>query len=48
MMLDEPSIADNVALAVGVLATIDLDDEPLFSTDEVYDIRPDGLLAYEF
>jgi hypothetical protein len=47
-MLDEPPIADGVAPVVGVLAAIDLDDEPLLSTNKIYNIRPDRLLPHEF
>jgi hypothetical protein len=43
-MFDEPVVADGVASVIGVLATIDLDDEPLLSTDKIRDIRPDRLL----
>jgi hypothetical protein len=47
-MFDEPVIADGVASVIGVLATIDPDDEPLLSTDKIRDIRPDRLLPREF
>jgi hypothetical protein len=47
-MFDKPLIADGVALAIGVLAPIDLDDDPLLSTNKIYDIRPDRLLTHEF
>ncbi len=39
-MFDEPLIADGVASALGMLAPIDLDDEPLLSTDEIYEPPP--------
>jgi hypothetical protein len=47
-MRDEPSVADGVAFVIGVLAAVDLDNEPLLSTDKIYDIRPDRLLTHEF
>jgi hypothetical protein len=47
-MFDEPSIADGVAPALGVLAAIDFDDKPFLSTDKVNHIRPDRLLTHEF
>ncbi len=47
-MFDEPSIAHNVRSALGVLASIDLDDNPFLSTDKVDHIRPDRLLTHEF
>ncbi len=39
-MVDEPLIAEGVAFALGVLAAIDLDDEPLLSTDKIYEPPP--------
>ncbi len=47
-MFDEPLIADSVAAVIGVLVTVDFDDEPLLSADKIYDIRPDRLLTHEF
>ncbi len=47
-MRDEPLFAHGVASVIGVVATVDLDDEPLLSTDKIYDIRPDRLLTHEF
>jgi len=47
-MFDEPLIAHDIASALGVLASIDLDDDPFLSTDKVDDIRPDRLLTHEF
>jgi hypothetical protein len=47
-MFDEPLIADGVASALGVLAPIDLHDEPFLSTGKIYDVRPDRLLTHEF
>jgi hypothetical protein len=47
-MRDEPLIAHGVASALRVLATVDLDDEPLLSTDKIHDIRTDRLLTHEF
>ncbi len=45
---DEPLTTGSVTLAIRVLATVDFDDEPLLSTDKIYDIRPDRLLTHEF
>jgi hypothetical protein len=47
-MLDEPLIADGVAFVIGVLAAVNFDDKPSFSTDKIYDIWPDWLLTHEF
>ena len=47
-MCGEPLIADGVASALGVLAAVDLDDEPSFSTDKVGYIESDRLLTNEF
>ncbi len=47
-VINEPLIADSVASVIGMLATIDLDDEPFLSTDKIYDIRTDRLLTHEF
>ena len=47
-MFDEPLIADGVASVLSVLAAIDLDDEPLLSTNKIDDIWPDRLLTHEF
>ena len=47
-MRDEPLFADGAAAVIGVLAAVDLDDEPLLSTDKIYDIRPDRFLTHEF
>ncbi len=47
-MVDKPLIADGVAFAIGVLATVNLDDEPFLSTDQIYNIRPDRFLTHEF
>jgi len=47
-VINEPLIADCVASVIGMLATIDLDDEPFLSTDKIYDIRTDQLLTHEF
>lgn len=46
-MLDEPSVADRVASALGVLAAIDLDDKAFLSTDKIDDIRSNRLLTDE-
>jgi len=46
-MFDEPLITDGVAFALGVLATIHLDDKPFLSTNKINDIRSDRLLAHE-
>ncbi len=47
-MLDEPSISHSVAVAIGVLASVDLEDELFFSTNEIRDVRSDRLLTHEF
>jgi len=47
-MIEEPLVADRIALAVGMLTTIDLDNEPLLSAYKVYDIGSDWFLTYEF
>ena len=47
-MVDEPLIAGRITPVIRVLATVDFDDEPLPSTDKIYDIRTDRLLADEF
>ena len=47
-MFDEPSIARGVASALGMLATIDLDDKPFLSTDKIDDIPSDRFLTDEF
>ena len=47
-VLCEPSIARSVAAILGMLAAVDLDHEPLLSTNKIDDIRPDGFLAHEF
>ncbi len=47
-MLDEPSVTHGVAAAIGVLASVDLEDEPFFSTNEIRDVRSDRLLTHEF
>ena len=47
-MFDEPSIAHDVASALGVLTSIDLDDNSFLSTNKVDDIRVDPLLTHEF
>jgi hypothetical protein len=47
-VLDEPFVSDSIALALRVLTTINFNDEPMFATNEVSDVRPYGLLANEF
>jgi hypothetical protein len=47
-MFGEPLITHDVASALGVLASIDLDDNPFLSADKVDHIRPDWLLTHEF
>jgi hypothetical protein len=44
----EPSIAYRIGAVFGVLAAIDLDHEPLLSTNKIDDIRPDRSLTHEF
>ncbi|MGA7523892.1 MAG: hypothetical protein WBW84_15680, partial [Acidobacteriaceae bacterium] len=47
-MFDKPTIAHGVAPVLGVLASIELDDEPFLSADKIGDIRSDRLLTHEF
>jgi hypothetical protein len=47
-MVGEPSITHDVASAIGVLAAIDLDDEPFLSTDKIHDVRADRLPTDKF
>ena len=47
-MFNEPLIADGVASVLGVLAAIDLDDEPFLSTNKIDDITPNRLLTHKF
>ena len=47
-MVGEPSITHDVASAIGVLAGIDLDDEPFLSTNKIDDITPNWLLTHKF
>jgi hypothetical protein len=47
-MFNEPLIADGVASVLGVLAAIDLDDEPFLSTNKIDDITPNWLLTHKF
>ncbi len=47
-MCNEPLFSGDVAAVVGMLATIDLDDEPMLSADKIHDVRPDRLLAHKF
>jgi hypothetical protein len=44
----EPSIAFSVAAIFRVLATIDLDHQPLFATNKIHDIGSNGFLTHEF
>ena len=47
-MFAEPSIAHGVSSALGMLATVNLDDQPFLSTDEINDVPSDRLLTDEF
>jgi hypothetical protein len=47
-MVSEPSIAYQVTFVIGVLATVDFDDEPSLSANEVDDIWANGFLTHEF
>ena len=47
-MISEPSIAYQVTFVIGVLATVNFDDEPSLSTNEVDDIWTNGFLTHEF
>ena len=40
-MIGEPLIALGIALVIGMLTTVHLDDEPLLPADKVDEIRPD-------
>jgi len=46
-MVNEPAIAHGVAPVAGMLATIDLNHEPLLSADKIYNIGADCLLTHE-
>ena len=46
-MFTQPLVAHNVVGAVGMLATIDFDDQTPFATDEVDNVSPYRLLADE-
>ena len=46
-VLCEPLVAHGVAAVFGVLATIDLNHQPLLSTNKIDDIRPDRFLTHE-
>jgi len=47
-MFGERSVADGITFASRMLAAVNLDNKPFLSTNEIDDIRPDGLLADEF
>jgi len=44
----QPSIADNVALILSMVTTIDFNDKPLFAANEVNNIGPNWLLPDKF
>jgi hypothetical protein len=46
--LYQPTISGHVLIAFRVLTAIDFDHEPLFSTNKIDDIWPDGFLANKF
>jgi hypothetical protein len=47
-VIGEPSIAYQVTFVIGVLATVNLDDEPPLTANKIDDIRPNGFLPHEF
>ncbi len=47
-MRDEPLFAYNIAIVIGVLTTVDLDDESLLPTHEIDDTGPNRFLSDEF
>ena len=46
-LLGKPSVADDVSLALSVLAPVELDNQVAFGTDEVGDVSADRHLASE-
>jgi hypothetical protein len=47
-VVGQPLIPDSVPFVSSVLATIHLDDEPLFPADKIDNVGPDWLLANKF
>ena len=47
-MIAQPLISHPIALIVGVLTTVDFNNQPSFATNEVHDERTYRLLSYEF
>jgi len=47
-ILLQQMVALLVVFVLQVLASIQFNDETMFQTDEIDDIRPDGFLAFEF
>jgi hypothetical protein len=47
-LIFKPSLTDLVGFAGRVLAAIDFNDELLCKADEIDDVSPDWLLAFEF
>ncbi len=47
-LASEPCVSFQVVLAIRVLPSIDLHNQPRGMAYEVHDIRPDGVLAFEF
>jgi hypothetical protein len=47
-MLAEPFVSGSIALALRVLTAVNFNDEPMFATNKVRDVRPYWLLANEF
>ena len=46
--VDQPFVTYGITKAVGMLPAIDLDDQTGFAADEIYRVRPDGLLSDKF
>jgi hypothetical protein len=47
-MIGKPLVAENIALAGGMLATVNFDDESLLPADEIDNVRADRYLADKF
>jgi len=47
-MITEPLVANDIAFAVGMLSSIDFDDQTPFPADEIHDVRSDGLPPHKF
>jgi hypothetical protein len=47
-MLAEPFVSGSIAFALRVLTAVNFNDQPMFATNKVSDVRPYWLLANEF